>query len=180
MTRKSDSGRAARAKGERSLREACEQVVFASVRTARIEANEHGLSLPQAFLVRALARSGTVPITQLVKWSGNSRATVGGILDGLADVGVVRREHGIEDRRQVLVSLTPEGQALAARLEARNAERWAPLEDRMRNHDATRTAEVLEEIATELYGWKLDGAHQELSPLSRGLHGRAARPAALP
>jgi DNA-binding MarR family transcriptional regulator len=159
---------------DRSLREACEQVVFASVRMARIEANENGLSLPQAFLVRALARSGTVPITKLVKWSGNSRATVGGILDGLAEAGVVRREHGIEDRRQVLVSLTPEGKALAERLEARSVERWAPLEDRMGNDDAARTAEVLQEIATELYGWKVDLGHQDLSPLSRARHGRAA------
>jgi len=171
------TGKRARSAGgttERSLREACDEVVFATVRYARIEANEHGVSLPQALLIRALARSGTVPITKLVEWSGNSRATVGGILDGLADAGLVRREHGVEDRRQVLVSLTEEGTALAERLEARSAERWAPLEDRIRQRDAARTAEVLGEIATELYGWKFTEALHELSPLSHGRHGRAS------
>jgi DNA-binding MarR family transcriptional regulator len=138
----------------RALREACEQLVYATLRVTRFEANEEGLSIPQSFLLLNLARLGPVPIRQLVVSSGNSPATVGGILDGLEAVGAVRREHGVEDRRHVVVSLTPEGARIVGRLEARRAERWAPLEEKLCPDDAATAARVIATLAAEFAATK--------------------------
>jgi DNA-binding MarR family transcriptional regulator len=150
-----------------ALRDACEQLVYASLRVTRFEANEEGLSIPQSFLLLNLAKLGPVPIRQLVVSSGNSPATVGGILDGLEAVGAVRREHGVEDRRHVLVSLTPEGQRIAARLEARRAERWAPLELKVREEDAAAATRILMAVSAEFSAWKKDGPAAARGPRPR-------------
>jgi DNA-binding MarR family transcriptional regulator len=155
------------------LREACEQLVHSSLRTTRSEANFEGLSIPQSFLLLNLARLGRIPIGQLVVSSGNSPATVGGILDGLESMGAVRREHGVEDRRQVLVSLTPEGERVAARLEARRAIPWVPLDATLRPDDAATAARVLGMITTEFTAWKRDGRGLSQRPRVRGPVDRA-------
>jgi DNA-binding MarR family transcriptional regulator len=139
------------------LREACERMVVASLRLARIEANELGLSVPQVFLLQTLAETDTVPIAQLVARSGNAPATIGGILEGLATAGLVRRERGIDDRRQVWVSLTPEGREMVARLEARRARVWRPIEEKIRRRDAAVAAQALGEVAGEFSGVKRSG-----------------------
>jgi DNA-binding MarR family transcriptional regulator len=142
----------------RALRDACESMVYATLRLTRMEASEEGLSIPQVFIMLALAKVGPVPISQLVIWSGNSPATIGGILDVLEGAGRVRREHGVEDRRHVIASLTPKGRRLAQRLESKRAGRWAALERRFQSEDAAATTAVLEAIASEFNAWKKDPA----------------------
>jgi DNA-binding MarR family transcriptional regulator len=44
--------------------------------------------------------------------------TVVGLLNKLADLGLIRREPGVVDRRQVFVRLTPEGERLLAQVAA--------------------------------------------------------------
>src|SRR5580658_1542767 len=126
-----------------ALRDACEELVSASLRMARFDANGEGISIPQSFVLLTLEKLGSVPIRDLIAWSGNSPATVGGILDGLESMGAVQREHGVEDRRHVLVSLTAEGHRRAARLEARRAERWETLREKLGEADASVVARVL-------------------------------------
>jgi DNA-binding MarR family transcriptional regulator len=150
-----------------ALRDACEELVSASLRMARFDANGEGISIPQSFVLLTLEKLGSVPIRDLIAWSGNSPATVGGILDGLESMGAVQREHGVEDRRHVLVSLTAEGHRRAARLEARRAERWATLREKLGEADAAVVARVLEAVSTEFSGRKRTGRGTGSGP-SRG------------
>lgn len=130
-----------------SLRAATEEVFYATLRLTRSEALEFGFSVPQVFILQALQRIGSVPISSFVRWSGNTAATVGGVLDSLERKGIVRRAHGAADRRQVLVSLTPKGVRACAKLEGTRIARWRRLGSRFRRNDAAIAGRVLHEIA---------------------------------
>jgi DNA-binding MarR family transcriptional regulator len=120
------------------------------LRLARSEASLEGISVPQLLVVRALSVAGTVPVTQLANLTGALPSTISGILDGLVEARLLRREHGVDDRRQVLISLTAEGRKLARRLEARRGDRWAPVEGRMRQVDAATAVRMLTDVASGL------------------------------
>ncbi|WP_169577597.1 MarR family winged helix-turn-helix transcriptional regulator [Sinimarinibacterium sp. CAU 1509] len=76
------------------------------------KAIEHsaGLTLPQLLLLEAL-RNETAPITagRLADRVSLTQGTVTSILDRLEDRGLIARMRAIEDRRRVLVTLTPQG-----------------------------------------------------------------------
>jgi len=76
------------------------------------KAIEHsaGLTLPQLLLLEAL-RNETAPITagRLADRVSLTQGTVTSILDRLEDRGLVARTRALEDRRRVLVTLTPRG-----------------------------------------------------------------------
>ncbi|HXR87977.1 MAG TPA: MarR family transcriptional regulator [Stellaceae bacterium] len=82
-----------------------------------------------------LAIKGTRPATPvtaglLAERLGIRHHSAVGLLDRLADKNLIRRQRNIEDRRQVLVLLTPKAERLLARLSAahqRELRRVAPL-----------------------------------------------------
>lgn len=53
---------------------------------------------------------------QLADGAGVTRATITGLLDGLARDGYVLRQAGQGDRRKIMVTLTPKGKTAAAQL----------------------------------------------------------------
>jgi DNA-binding MarR family transcriptional regulator len=50
--------------------------------------------------------------SELADHAGVTRATMTGMLDGLAAQGLVERKHDPEDRRALFITLTPEGEKL--------------------------------------------------------------------
>ena len=71
--------------------------------------SQTGLSSPQLICLRQLARDGGMPLGQLANAVNLSPATVCGILDRLETRGFVFRERQTDDKRRVVVDLTPEG-----------------------------------------------------------------------
>jgi DNA-binding MarR family transcriptional regulator len=132
--------------GAGALASASERFVFAVLRATRAEAWRNGLLLPQLRVLRALRHTGSVPVSQLVVASSAPPSTVTGVLDGLVGAGLVARSHSARDRRQVLVSLTPEGQRLAERVDARLAARWRPILERVAPSRASIAIGVMDEI----------------------------------
>lgn len=132
------------------LRGACESMMFAAIRAARAEAAEEDLSLPQLFLLGAIDRAGFAPVTRLTSFTGATPATISGILDGLEELGLLRRTHGTEDRRQVLVSLSPRGHRLVARLEARRRRRWNAIDRGLGVRERDVAARVLGRVQAAL------------------------------
>lgn len=132
------------------LREACQSMLFAGLRAARAEAAEEDLSLPQLFLLGAIHRAGPTPVTRLTSWTGAAPATISGILGGLEELRLLRRTHSTSDRRQVLVSLSPEGIRIVARIEARRRRRWMGVESGIGAKDRAVTARVIEKINAAL------------------------------
>ncbi|MGE5624952.1 MAG: MarR family winged helix-turn-helix transcriptional regulator [Bacillota bacterium] len=83
----------------------------------------HGLTGPQMLCLREISMQGTLTTGALALAVALSPATLTGILDRLEVRGLVSRERRPEDKRRVLVSLTPLGQQMSQELPS-------PLQDR--------------------------------------------------
>jgi DNA-binding MarR family transcriptional regulator len=70
---------------------------------------DHGLSGPQLFCLRHLDAHGACLTGELATAMSLSPATVCGILDRLEVQNLVSRERQVDDKRRVLVRLTPKG-----------------------------------------------------------------------
>lgn len=138
------------------LREALEGFGYTWLRFSRESAAADGLTLPQFFLLNALARGGSVPVTQLAAGAGAPPSTITGIIDGLEQAGLARRHHGVEDRRQVLVSLSSGGRRLAARVAARQARTWASALAAVEAGTARQAASVVGRVTDGLRGTTRD------------------------
>lgn len=75
---------------------------------------QHGLSGPQLLALTRLGK-GAMLSGALARELSLSPATVTGILDRLESRGLVERKRQIDDKRTVVVSLTPAGRALLDR-----------------------------------------------------------------
>ncbi len=76
------------------------------------------LTLPQYRCLQAVAARGTALTTQLARQFQVGVPTMTGRLDALVERGLLRRQPDPASRRQVLVTITPQGQALLRRYEA--------------------------------------------------------------
>lgn len=72
-----------------------------------------GLQLGQ-FVVLRFLRHGPMRMTELAELTGTTSANVTGMVDRLVERGVVERTSDPDDRRVVLVSLTPQGASVFA------------------------------------------------------------------
>ncbi|WP_239157901.1 MarR family transcriptional regulator [Streptomyces sp. SID13726] len=77
-------------------------------------AAEHGLSVVQLRLLGVL-RDRTPGMQELARHLGLDKSSMTGLVDRAERRDLVRRTPSPHDRRSFLVSLTPEGQALAGR-----------------------------------------------------------------
>lgn len=73
---------------------------------------ETGLTGPQAWAVKVIAKHGPVRVSDLARRMYLHPATVGGILDRLEKRGMIVRTRSSEDRRVVEVNLTDDGRTL--------------------------------------------------------------------
>lgn len=74
---------------------------------------ELDLSFTQARMVFMLAHAGEMPITDIASGMGLSAASAGRNVDQLVKLGIVERKENPVDRRVKLVSLSPQGMAVA-------------------------------------------------------------------
>jgi DNA-binding MarR family transcriptional regulator len=133
-----------------SLRRESERLAVSLLQLARTVGRAEHLSVGQLLILRALVRSGPLPATRLVRWTDAPPSTITGMLDGLVHLGLVRREHGSEDRRQVLVSLTGAGRRTAGRLEERFRRYWDPIEEQVRRNRGTAVVPLLADLSSRL------------------------------
>lgn len=75
-----------------------------------------GLTLPRTHLLWELGQRGPVPQRVLAEALKVTPRAVTGLVDALVDDGLVTRESHPTDRRATLVTLTPRGKRLFARL----------------------------------------------------------------
>lgn len=83
-----------------------------------------GVTVPQLSCLQHVVRTGPVPLTTLAKEADLSASTTVGIIDRLERKGLVSRARSAADRRQVLISATREGLAIASAAPS-------PLQDRL-------------------------------------------------
>jgi MarR family transcriptional regulator for hemolysin len=91
--------------------------IMRNLRTAGMEVDlDVELSYPQVLVLYALLEKGTCTMSELSKWLKISHGVATRTVDRLVEKGMVERRHGSEDRRVVLVSLSPEGEDYAEKM----------------------------------------------------------------
>ncbi len=78
--------------------------------------NRDNISFAQFFLLSYLATSKELTMTDIARKMGHSTAAATGLVDRLEKLGYMERTHAIDDRRKVLVRITPKGLDLVSRL----------------------------------------------------------------
>jgi len=78
--------------------------------------NRDNISFAQFFLLSYLSTSKELTMTDIARKMGHSTAAATGLVDRLEKLGYMERTHAIDDRRKVLVRITPKGLDLVSRL----------------------------------------------------------------
>jgi DNA-binding MarR family transcriptional regulator len=98
-------------------------------------------------LLGELRDRGPIPAGELAEAIGASAATVSGMLDNLADAGLIERTRSANDRRLVVVKITAKGRRKS---EARRAEwraRWEEALEGVEEEELRTATRVLERIS---------------------------------
>ncbi|MFH1033417.1 MAG: MarR family transcriptional regulator [Pseudomonadota bacterium] len=128
------------------------------------------LTAPQLVCLRHLVEEGSGTSGGLARKVSLSQATVTGILDRLEARGLVGRQRDGSDRRRVIVTPTPAGQALAAQAPMPLQERFAgklaglPLKEQARLDQALRQIVEMMEVEDLPVAPVLAAGHQALGP----------------
>lgn len=72
----------------------------------------HGLTGPQAIVLKQIEKQGALPVSDLAKQATLSQATVTEMINRLEKRGIVIKQRSDTDKRKVLVSLSEAGQQL--------------------------------------------------------------------
>ena len=74
------------------------------------------VSFSQYFLLGHISSNESLSMTEIADKMTHTTAAATGLVDRLENLGYVRRTHGADDRRKVLVRITPKGLALVGRI----------------------------------------------------------------
>ncbi len=80
------------------------------------ELNKGNVSFPQFFLLTYLSSEEFLTMSDIAKKMGHSTAAATGLVDRLEKLLYVKRVHAAEDRRKIMVRITPKGVQLVARM----------------------------------------------------------------
>ena len=72
------------------------------------------VSFPQYFLLGFLELKGELTMTEIAKKMGHTTAAATGLVDRLEKLGHVERGHAKNDRRKILVRITPSGKRIVS------------------------------------------------------------------
>ncbi|HEY1992711.1 MAG TPA: MarR family transcriptional regulator [Gammaproteobacteria bacterium] len=131
-------------------------------------AGSHGLTGPQMLCLREIATRGALTTGSLALAVALSPATLTGILDRLEVRGLVSRERRPEDKRRVLVSLTPIGRQMSQELPSPLQDRFG---ERMTELPVDERASIRAALAS--VARMMDGA--DLEPLTAPLRKKVRR-----
>jgi DNA-binding MarR family transcriptional regulator len=88
---------------------------------------EIAVTMPQAKLLYLLGATGDMHMSDLVARLGVSLSTISGLVDRIVDHGLAYRRDDPDDRRQVVVGLTPAGTAFIDHFRELNARQMRDL-----------------------------------------------------
>ena len=91
-------------------------LAYALAKDANRSGKRFGLTGPQASVLHAINQMGSMSSANLSRKLHVTPGNITGIVDRLEKKGLVSRERKIEDRRVVLITLTPQGRQLADEL----------------------------------------------------------------
>src|SRR3954467_977892 len=74
------------------------------------------VSFPQFFLLTYLDQKEVLTMSAIAQKMGHTTAAASGLVARLENLGYVMRSHAADDRRKVMVCITPRGSALVRRI----------------------------------------------------------------
>jgi DNA-binding MarR family transcriptional regulator len=106
--------------------------------------SDFGLTVPQFFVLRAIRRREQhLTMSKLADETMQRCATITGIVGRLVRMGLVKRKRDKQDRRRVLVELTPRGRKLVDRVRRHRAHRLRETLSRLEPRDARELLRLL-------------------------------------
>ncbi len=115
-----------------------------------VEALGQEFSFSQVMILQTLLREKTMQMKDLAKYLGLSKANATGLVDRLVKKGLIERTHSAEDRRAVIVKLTPIGTQAATKLAAINRKGLAQMMRRIPEKNLVVFLNTLEMVARDL------------------------------
>ena len=100
----------------------------------------------QLFVIIMLFHNGACRTSDISKELKVTAPTATGVVDRLEHAGYVTRSVDKEDRRAVVVELTPEGRKLAQKLSTVVVKRWTEILSKISREDAEKYLEILKKI----------------------------------
>ena len=88
-----------------------------SRRLAKEQCAKHGITATQLNVLKLLEEIGDLTLSQLSKRMVSTNSTVTGIVDRMVAAGHVAREQSADDRRVWKIRLTPQGRAVAKKID---------------------------------------------------------------
>jgi DNA-binding MarR family transcriptional regulator len=88
-----------------------------SRRLAKEQCARHGISPTQLNALKLLQNVGDLSLSELSRHMAATNSSITGIIDRMVAAGLVAREQSAEDRRVWMIRLTPEGRAMAKKVD---------------------------------------------------------------
>jgi DNA-binding MarR family transcriptional regulator len=106
----------------------------------------HGLSIIGFQVLALLEMHGPLTMGHLADQLGVATSNATGIVGRMAERGIVARQHDDEDRRRVLVDLTPDGRRLVGEIEAQRREQVTRLIGALDTAQQQRLLQVVHDL----------------------------------
>ncbi len=119
---------------------------------------ESGLTGPQLLVMRQIATHGELTAGVVAREISLSQATVTSVIDRLERRRLLKRQRSQDDKRKVLLSLTPEGEALVAQAPALMQESFIRAFNRLEDWEQTLILSSLQRVADMMNATGLDAA----------------------
>lgn len=104
------------------------------------------VSFPQYCLLGFLSHQDHLTMTEIANKMGHTTAAATGLVDRLEKLGHVRRLHAQEDRRKILVQITPTGVALVREVRDDMVENILKIMDELEPGEQTAWLHIYEKV----------------------------------
>ena len=108
------------------------------------------LSIPQFHAIMIVRTHGQITMTELSDQLGVSPPSASAMVDRLVGKGILIREHSLEDRRKVVVRISPEAQKDIKGVEDTILRSFVELVEKIGPETARKWCEVLERVKSVL------------------------------
>lgn len=116
----------------------------------RKDAESSGVTRTQLMAMKIVQKYPALGLGELSERMHSSPSTVSGIVDRLAQAGLIARERPQQDRRSVVLKLTPEGERLLEQTSKRIMDRLAPLLQQIPEEDIQHLLRIHGQIVNML------------------------------
>lgn len=113
------------------------------------EAEGHGLTPIQFFVLKTLDQTPRIRLSELADAIHIGSSAASGIVDRLVKMGTIKRERSESDRRSITLMLTEKGEELLKRANDSSLDRMAPLLD-LKDEDVDEMIRIHQLIVRKL------------------------------